>query len=218
MKHLFRYGGWLLGIALLSILIFPNALMSEGVIGSFALAIFVRACAGNRSGAQRVFIAEKTVVTAITVTAGEISAITGTTPFMRVDVSQDSLNWEQEDSKVGANNIMVKNLIEYLIETPNKAMNTHVDALIDASPCGLYAIVTDGNAQNWLVGYDVRSLTSRPLRYNSGKQKTGKLISDADGQTKLIQLTNECMGLALPFDSTLNAAINAGSSTIIKWS
>jgi hypothetical protein len=128
------------------------------------------------------------------------------------------MNWEQTDEKVGANNVKFSNLVEFAIAKLNKAMNTFVNALIDASPCGLYAIVKDGNSQNWLVGYDSTSLTTRPLRYNNGKQKTGKLISEEDGNIKIIQLTNECQGLALPFDSTLNAAINAGTSTIIKWS
>lgn len=182
------------------------------------LGIFTRACAKNVSGAQKVFIAEKTVVTAITVTSGEISAITGTTPFQRVDAEQDSVNWEQTDERVGANNTKVSNLVEFMIATPNKTMNTFVQSLIDGSPCGLYAIVTDGNGLNWLVGYDATSLTTRPLRYNNGKQKTGKNLSEVDGQTKVIQLVNECMGLAIPFDSTLNAAINGGSSTIVKWS
>jgi len=182
-----------------------------------ALAPFIRACAKNSSGTMAIFVAEKSVVTAITITSGEISAITGTTPFMRVDAAVGSMNWEQTDEKVGANNTKVSNLVEYALEQNNKAMNTHVQALIDASPCGLYAIVTDGNSQNWLVGYDATSLGRFPLKYSNGKQKTGKTLSEDGGQTKVIQLTNECAGLAIPFDTTLNGAINAGTSTIIKW-
>lgn len=218
MKHLIKYGSMLLGIALLFSLAFSPELFFASGTSIAALGIFARTCGANKSGTQAIWIAEKSVVTSITVASGEISAIAGTTPFMRVDADQDKINWEQSDEKVGANNVKFSNLVEFAISKLNTAMNTFVNALIDASPCGLYAIVKDGNGQNWLVGYDSTSLTTRPLRYNSGKQKTGKLISEEDGNTKVIQLTNECMGLALPFDSTLNAAINAGTSTIIKWS
>lgn len=218
MKQLIKYGGMLLGAALLLSLVFSPELFFASGTSIAALGIFARVCGKNVSGVQKVFIAEKSVVTAITVTSGEISAITGTTPFMRVDIEQDSGEWEQEDSKVGQNNTMIKNVIRFLLAKPAKEMNTFINSLIDASPCGLYTIVTDGNGQNWLVGYDSTALTSRSLRYLSGKQKTGKVPSDADGQTKLIELGNETFGLALPFDSTLNAAINAGTSTIIKWS
>jgi len=214
-----KYGGFTLGAILLFAFFFcPETLIPAGVTGAFALGIFARVCGKNVAGTQKIFIAEKSVVTAITVTTGEISAITGTTPFMRVDAEQDSCNWEQSDERVGANNTKFSNLVEFMIAKPTKEMNTFVQSLIDASPCGLYAIVTDGNGQNWLVGYDSTSLTSRPLRYNSGKQKTGKNLSETEGQNKVIQLTNECMGLCLPFDTTLNAAINGQTSTIIKWS
>lgn len=217
MKHLIKYGGMLFGLALLVGLVFSPELFFASGTGIATLGIFARTCAKNVAGTQAIWIAEKSVVTAITVTSGEISAITGTTPFMRVDADQDKMNWEQTDEKVGANNVKFSNLVEFAISKLNKEMNTFVQALIDASPCGLYAIVKDGNGQNWLVGYDATSLTTRPLRYNNGKQKTGKLIGEEDGSTKVIQLTNECMGLAIPFDTTLNGAINAGNSTIIKW-
>lgn len=218
MKNLFKYGGILLGIALLLSLAFSPELFAVSGTSIAALGIFARVCGKNVSGTQAIFIAEKASVTAITVTSDEISAITGTTPFVRVDADQDKMNWEQEDAKVGANNMKYSNLVEFALSKLSKAMNIWSKALADASPCGLYSIVTDGNGQNWLVGYDATSLTTRPLRYDNGKAKTGKLISEEDGNTKVFQLKNECMGLCIPFDSTLNTAINNGSSTIIKWS
>jgi hypothetical protein len=183
-----------------------------------ALAIFTRTCAKNVSGASKVFVAENATITAITVASGEISAITGTTPFMRVDAEQDSVSWEQKVERIGNNNSKVTNTIDFQVAPPATATNTFLQALIDGSPCGLFAIVIDGNGRCWLVGYNTTDLKNRPLRTNNITTKTGKNISEVDGQLASIQLFNEASGIALPFDTTLTAAIVGGTSTIIKWS
>src|SRR5574343_1629825 len=141
MKRLYKYGGMLLGIALLCMMIFPEYVIPAGITGSFALDIFTQSCAKNVSGASKVFIAEKSVATAFTITSGEISAVTGTTPFMRVDIIQDSGKWEQKVVKVGKNNHMIENLIEADIRPMAKDTNTFLQALIDGSPCGFFVLV-----------------------------------------------------------------------------
>jgi hypothetical protein len=182
-----------------------------------ALAIFTRTCAKNIAGASKVFVAESAVITSITVTAGEISAVAGTTPFMRIDAEQDSVNWEQKVEKIGNNNVKITETINFKVAPPATATNTFLQALIDGSPCGLFAIVIDGNGKCWLVGYNTTDLKNRPLRINTIDMKTGENPSDADGALAAIQLLHEAGGIALPFDTALTAAIIAGTSTIIKW-
>lgn len=182
-----------------------------------ALAIFTRTCAKNVAGASKVFIAENSVITAITVASGEISVITGTTPFMRVDAEQDSVAWEQKVEKVGNNNVKVTQTIDFKVAPPATATNTFLQALIDGSPCGFFAIIQDGNGKCWLVGYNTTDLKARPLRVNTIDVKTGANPSDAEGALAAIQLMHEAGGIALPFDATLTAAIVGGTSTIIKW-
>ena len=182
-----------------------------------ALAIFTRTCAKNVAGASKVFVAENSAITAITVTTGEISAVTGTTPFMRIDAEQDSISWEQKVEKIGNNNVKVTQNVNFKVAPPATATNTFLQALIDGSPCGLFAVLIDGNGKCWLVGYNTTDLKNRPLRLNTIDQKTGENPSDADGQLAAIQLTHEAGGIALPFDTALTAAIIAGTSTIIKW-
>lgn len=183
-----------------------------------ALAIFTQTCAKNVSGASKVFIAEKAVATAFTVAAGEITAVTGTTPFMRVDTIQDSVSWEEKGELVGLNNWKITNTLKFKVMPPSTATSTFLQALIDGSPCGFFAIVIDGNGKCWCVGHNATDVRERPLRLRSQLQATGEGLSNADGNTIPIELGNECGGKALPFDSTLTAAIIGGTSTICKWS
>jgi hypothetical protein len=183
-----------------------------------ALAIFTQTCSKNVSGASKVFIAEKSVATAFTITSGEISAVTGTTPFMRVDAMQDSVMWEELGEKIGLNNWKVSNKIEFDVMPPAKDTNTFLQALIDGSPCGFFALVVDGNGKCWVVGHNATDVRERPLKLQNQAHKTGKGLSEAEGNTIRITLSNECGGLALPLDSTLQSAVLGGSSTICKWS
>jgi hypothetical protein len=183
-----------------------------------ALAIYTRVCAKNVAGASKVFVAESSVITGITVTAGEISAVTGTTPFMRIDAEQDSIQWEEKVEKVGNNNIKVTQTIDFKLASPSTLLNTWKQAIIDGSPCGLFAIVIDGNGKCWLVGYNTTDLKNRPLRLNTFDQKTGANPSDADGQLLAVQLMHEAGGIALPFDATNTGTIVGGTNTMIKWS
>lgn len=210
--------GYIVGIVLLAVMLFPDLFLEAGITGAFALAIFTQTCAKNVSGASKIFIAEKAVATAFTITADEISAVTGTTPFMRVDAMQDSVSWEQLGELVGLNNWKITNNIEFDIMPPAKATNTFLQALIDGSPCGFFALIIDGNSKCWVVGHNATDIRERPLRLSGQDDKTGKGLSEAEGNTIRIKLMNECGGLALPLDATLTAAVLAGTSTICKWS
>ncbi len=218
MNKLWKYGSWLLGIALLCMFIFPHAFLPAGLTGAFALGIFTQACSKNVSGAQRIFIADKASITAITVAAHEVSAVTGTTPFVRVDVIQDSVTWEEKGELIGLNNWKITNTVGLDIMPPATATNAFLQSLIDDSACGFFAIVIDNNAKCWLVGHNETDLMLRPLRLKAQDHKTGKGLGDAAGNTIPVTLWNECSGLALPFNAAMTATILAGTDTCIKWS
>jgi hypothetical protein len=212
MKQLIKYGRLILGVFFLLALVFPHTFLPEGVSCAFALAVFTQTCAKNTAGCSRIWIAEKSAATAFTVQSGEITAVTGTTPFKRVDAIQDSISWEEKVERVGLNNHKVTNTIEFDVMPPAVATSTFLQALIDASPCGLFAIIVDGNGKCWCVGHNLTDVRNRPLLLNSPDMKTGKNLSEAEGNTVRIQLGNECSGKALPFDSTLTTAILAAAA------
>ena len=182
-----------------------------------ALAVFTQSCAKNTSGASKVFIAERANVTGITVTTGEISEVTGTTPFKRIDTIQDSVYWNQTGERVGLNNWKETNEIGFSVMPPATTTNTLIQSLIDGSPCGLLAIVIDGNGKVWLVGYNSIDTFSRLLKLSATNQATGKGLSEEEGNTIPVVLGNECSGRSLPLDSTLSAEVIAGTSAIIQW-
>jgi hypothetical protein len=185
-----------------------------------ALAIFTQVCAKNVSGASKILISDKATVTAVTITAGEVSAITGSNAFMKIDSIQDSLQWKQEESAVGLYNAQIKNTIDFNVLPPSKTTNVLLQALLDGSPCGFYAIIIDSNGICWLVGHNATDpLGSRPLRSTKISHDTGKGLAVAEGNQVAIELSNDCSGLAIPFNAALIAAIVAGTeSTFCKWS
>lgn len=182
-----------------------------------ALGIFTYACAKNVSGVRKIFIAEKAVATAFTITSGEISAVTGTTPFMKVDTIQDSAKWEQKVMKVGKNNHKVDNLIEADIRPMAKDTNTFLQALMDGSPCGFFVLVQNENNKCFVVGFSADDLRDRPLQLEAAEYDSGQGV-DAEGANIRLKISGTMTGLAIPLDSTLTAAVLAGTSTIVKWS
>ena len=137
---------------------------------------------------------------------------------MRVDVIQDSVYWNETGESVGLNNWKITNEVGFDIMPPSKDTNTFLQALIDGSPCGFFALIVDGNGKCWIVGHNATDVRNRPLILKKQDKKTGKGLGEATGNTIPIMLGNECGGLALPLDSTLTAAVLGGSSTICKWS
>jgi hypothetical protein len=208
---------WVIGIALIAVLIFPNLFLPAGVTCAFALVIFTQTCAKNVSGASKIFIAEKSVATAFAVTSNEISAVTGTTPFMRVDTIQDSVSWSQVGEQVGLNNWKFTNEIFFQVMPRVKATATFLQSLIDGSPCGLFALIVDGNGKCFVIGFNETDVRERPLRLKKIDDKTGKGLGEAEGNVIGVTLGCECSGIAVPLDSTLTTAVLGGTATICKW-
>ena len=208
-----------MGMALLCMLIFPHLFLPAGIIGSFALAIFTQVCAKNVSGASRILIADKASVTAVTITSNEITAITGSNAFMRIDTVQDSVQWKEDGAQVGLYNWKITNTINFDVMPPSKTTSTLLQALLDGLPCGFLAIIADSNGLCWLIGHNATDILNRPLRTAKQTHDTGKGIAVAGGNQITVELTNDCSGLAIPFTSAISATIIAGTeSTFCKWS
>jgi hypothetical protein len=219
MNKLIKYGGYVLGISLLLSMIFPHLFFPAGVICMTGLiGIFTQTCAKNVSGASKIYIAEKAISTAFTITNHEISAVSIAASFMRVDIVQDSLQWLEESKPVGINNIMISNKIDFDVQPAATATNAFRQSLMDASPCGLYAIILDDNGACWLVGVNEVDVYARPLRFGGDKKDTGKGLAAAEGNLVHITLQNDCSGVAMKFATAINTTILAGTDTCLKTS
>lgn len=182
-----------------------------------ALSKFQRVCAKNIPGCQGLFLAEAANILSVTVTGGEVSALNACMAFKEIEADPHSISWEPGSEKVNKNNQVYKNSLSFAITKPTLSTNTLKSSLADASPAGLMAIVTDGNSQNWLIGYSKEDIKYRPLRLASDIQVTGKTLKDDAGGTIKFILQNSCAGKALPFDSTLNASINDRTALFLEY-
>ncbi len=141
-------------------------------------------------GIVRVLLANRDDVSAITVTTGEITAITmvSTKTFkeynFRPNTSNMTSNWqisaENGVSYVQTDLVMVFNRMETTKRVEISAM-----ALAD-----LVEIVQDANGKYWYLGYD------NPLHLSAGDGQTGTARSDRNGYSVTLQDDS----LALPME------------------
>ena len=184
-----------------------------------AIASYSKACSKNVGGNSAVYLTEASNVTDVTVTAGEITAAitmaTGKT-FQEVEADLDSVIHTQEGTGT-QQNIAYVHRVEMKFAKPSVSLNTLRDSLADASPCGIIAIVTDGNGVSWLVGYNATDGTNRALYLATDSLNSGAEPSEEDSQAITVALECQSGYLSLPFDSTIGATITGGSAAFISY-
>ena len=183
-----------------------------------AIATYTKTCAKNVGGNSAVYLTEAANINAVTVTSGEISAITMDTgkTFHQVQHDLDGATHTQEGAGT-KQNISYTHKVELKFQKPSVALNTLRDSLADGSACGMLAIVTDGNGTSWLVGWNQTDGINRALYLEADNMTSGAEPSEEDGQAVTITLTCVNGYLALPFDSTLGAEISGGTATYITY-
>lgn len=206
-------------VALICTIMMGAITIEEGGPALAAIAVYTKACEKNVGGNTAVYLTEATNISSVTVTSGEISALTmdsGKT-FHKVAFDQDGAIHTQEGTG-NANNISYTHRVEMYFAKPSTALNTFRDALAAASPCGILAIVQDANGNSWLVGYNETDEAERPLRLVADSLNSGQTPTDEDGQRVTIALEGVSGYLSLPFDDTLKATISGGTATFITYS
>ncbi len=182
-----------------------------------AIANYAKACEKNVPGIIFLAYTEIANISSITVTAGEISAITmvATETFHEFDDDIDSTQLTMEGK--GANSFMQTNKIEASFSKLTKELITAKQSLVDAVVCGAAVIVTDGNGQPFLVGYNENEGANRPLNNLETNFTSGKKPSDEDTQKYILTISGESGYDPTPFDSTLTATITGGTATFITF-
>lgn len=189
-----------------------------GITYAMAIAVYTKACEKNTGGNSRVFYTEAANVSSVTVTAGEVAAITmasGKT-FHEVQAEIDTVI-RTEVASGRRTNISYLHRVEMKFGKPQTALNTLSDSLTAASACGIIAIVQDGNGNCWLVGYNATDTTNRGLYVVQDDTNSGAAPSDEDGNVVTIALETTSGYKDLPFDSTTKAAIIGDTATYITY-
>lgn len=180
------------------------------------IAVFSKACSKNVSGNTRIFVAESANVSAITVTAGEISGITGAGAFKEIETDFDTI-LRTEEKIAGKLNHAYDVSVDMKFAKPNTALNTLRDSLGDASPCGMIALVRDGNGEWWLVGYNELDLLTRPLYLSQDNFTSGAELIDPEGNKASVKLVRNLADASLPLDSTLADSIDDGTAVFCAY-
>ena len=188
--------------------------MQTGLGLAMAIAVYTKACSKNVAGNTFIAVCEVGNMTSFTVAGGEITAVTPNAAlrFMKADATIDTIIRSEEGTGNG-NNIAYEHKIELKTTKPSLALNTWRQALADGSPCGLLAVVADGNGQCWLTGYSVSEGFKRPLRLTKDSFTSGGAPGDAEGQQITIELGCTTGYVDLPFNAALSAAVIGGTAT-----
>jgi len=215
-----KYLNIILAFAVLVVVaVVQGAIEMEGVVGAMAIAAYTKACSKNVGGNSAVYLTEAANLSSVTVVSGEITAalsMSGTTTFKEVQADLDSVLHTQE-GEGSQNNIAYTHRVEMRFAKPSVGLNTLRNALADASPCGVLAIVTDGNGRSWLVGYNETDGTNRALYLATDSLNSGQEPAEEDSQAITIALECQSGYLSLPFDSTIGATITGGSAAFITY-
>lgn len=218
MKNLINTIIGILSIVFLLALIFVPDLVLPSGLSFGAIAVYTKVCAKNVSGNTALYWCEISNITSFTITAGEISTVTVATgkKFLKADAEIDTIDRTEVETGTGSN-LSIKHTVMAKFNKPSTALNTLRNSLADASPCGIYAIVTDGNGTSWLVGYNATDTNKRPLRLISGTVNSGLTPADAEGNRYSITLETDNGYVCLPFDATNNGTIKGGTAAFITY-
>lgn len=182
-----------------------------------AIAAWARVCAKNVAGNLKMWIAEPANVTVVTITSGEVSAITGTAAFHRVQADLDQLERE-ETVEGGPSGFKFTHGLKAKFAKPSKALKTFIESVEAATPCGMLIIVLDGNGQAWLMGYNATDAKDRGMKLIKGALKSGKAPGDGDSQAWDLEFQSLMSEHCLPFDATNNGTITGETATYLSAS
>ena len=173
------------------------------------IAGFTKVCSKNVPGNSVVWLTESDNIASVTVATGEITALTMATgkTFSVFDVDQDTLIRMEEGTGTGHNMSYVHS-VEFALSKPSTHVRTAINNLADASPCGIVALIKDGNGTYWLEGYNEVDLLERGLKLVQDNTTSGTAPDDAEGSKSVIRLETKSGYKTLPVKSTSTVAVS----------
>ena len=180
-----------------------------------ALDAYIKTCAKNVSGnLNKVYIAKASSLTTLTLTSGEISAITMAVAFQKYEADIDSVQFKMEGQ--GSSNYFTTQTLSMKFAKKTKDLVLAIDNLAIDLPCGLVAIHVDSNGTAWLTGYDAGAVdpAARPINKMKVTYDSGLKPGDDAGNQVTLELMRESEFENFPFDSTLSATIIAATTTV----
>lgn len=179
-----------------------------------ALANYSKTCSKNVSGNGLFYLTEASNILTVTINSGEVTALTLATgkSFSVIDNDLDSLIRSQEGTGSG-DKFSYVHKIEAKFSKLSTSLNTLRNAIADASPCGMVALVKDSNGTWWLVGYNATDGTERALKAKTDSDTSGAAPDDEAGGMATITLECKSGYLDLPVKSTSTVSVSGITAT-----
>jgi hypothetical protein len=173
-----------------------------------ALANYSKVCSKNVGGNSTLWLIEASSYSAHTIVSDEITVFTldTSTTFKTYEIDQDTLVRSEEAVGTG-HNISYTHAVEFSLRKPSAAMRTAINAIADASPCGMIAVIKDGNGLYWVVGFNAQDLGDRGLKLVSETTTSGASPDDEEGSKTVIRLECKSGYKALPVASGSTVAV-----------
>lgn len=145
-------------------------------------------CEARSGGLIQVFLANRDDVSTFTLAGGVYTGVTmvGGAVFFKFEFEQDTA--ERREVSVRENgSIKVTHDLEFFGAKLKTALRDRIQEILEASACGMVAIVKDANDLKWVQGYSESFLLERPLKLLSDTSGSGKLLTDLNGSTVILQ-------------------------------
>lgn len=153
-----------------------------------SLAGYTRSCALQSGGMKKLYAAIVADVTSFTFSTPAYSAATMESGKVFVEYQFEPDSFELKENVTIENRCKkVVHTIEFNILKMSSTSRAALQELIDASDCGVIAIVEDNNGTKWVVGYSENHLKTRALELKSGVLTSGKKLTDMNGTTIVLE-------------------------------
>lgn len=134
--------------------------------------------------------------TSVTVAGGKVTTLTPKAGkvFIEFQFEQDTAE-RRQTATFENGSLSILHEIEFFAKKLTTDQRNSLQQIYDESSCGIIAVVKDANDLQWLSGYGEKFTTLRPLRLQTGTELSGKAFTDLNGETIIIQSTDNTKDL-----------------------
>lgn len=155
-------------------------------------------CGPRSGGVKSLWLANRTdIATAgFTLSGEQYSAVTmeASKVFFKFEFDQDSAEHRHPGSRENKSS-KVDHVVEFVLGKLSEETRFALQQLMDASNCGMIAIIEDNNDEFWVYGYSEKHRAKsdnpgRPLEVLTAEGASGKVFTDASAATVILSVAN----------------------------
>jgi hypothetical protein len=145
---------------------------------------FTRTCSLASGGMKKFYAAIVADVTSFTLNSTYYNACTMVAGKVFKEFQFDRDTFELKETETIENGCKkIVHSVEFYISKMSADSRAALNEIMEASACGLIAIVEDNNGTKWTVGYSQGHLKDRALSLKGANSTSGKKLTDQNGTT-----------------------------------